>query len=616
MAAKKSAVGTKQRRSLTNNPPGKCNNALEGAIWAAERGWPVVPQSRSKRMLVKRWTDVATDDIDQIHEWAKNHPGCNWATVTGRSGLAVVDIDPRNGGDDPLLASLPPTLQVKTGGGGHHRYYECAESVSLTKTDLAAGVELLVGAAAVTLPGSVHASGEPYRMVGRTRRLARLPMELLPSRNGSTPHGTDQPAAYKEAVQRLVAHAEEHRLRRPRRWTNGREGYDACCPAHDDRSPSLSVAVGESVPVVVKCHAGCTHDEVARALSMDARDFSSAPSSSAVEWSLLGVADAARIAEEPLDEVIPDLLAAGEKVVVAGPPKQLKTWLALHLSRCVACGEPVFGEELWTPRQQPVVFVQEEGARQRWARRIGSTFEDEPDALFNYSHRVRFSLADARQVERLTQQAVGVGARLIVIDPWQRVTSGIKEDQAADTGPAWDAVHQLASDTGAAVVILHHTRKDADLTMDAIRGSSRMAGEVDLIVVMRKLGAGQLEVNLDGREYVRRDDEAGNLRIIYGEPPWQMRRDGYVQSGKSVKTVKDATVEVLAAARGKPLATDGVHARVNAALKHEVSKEAVRLALNRLYKDGAVKRQQRGAQGAQWALKQTANHPVGAGGAS
>ena len=35
-------------------------------------------------------------------------------------------------------------------------------------------------------------------------------------------------------------------------------GWSACCPAHDDRRPSLSVAEGEP-GVLVKCCAGCRH---------------------------------------------------------------------------------------------------------------------------------------------------------------------------------------------------------------------------------------------------------------------------------------------------------------------------------------------------------------------
>jgi len=44
-------------------------------------------------------------------------------------------------------------------------------------------------------------------------------------------------------------------------------GYGtACCPAHDDANPSLSISPGSTRRVVVHCHAGCDQDEVIGAL--------------------------------------------------------------------------------------------------------------------------------------------------------------------------------------------------------------------------------------------------------------------------------------------------------------------------------------------------------------
>ena len=43
-------------------------------------------------------------------------------------------------------------------------------------------------------------------------------------------------------------------------------GYMCCCPAHDDKNPSLWVADGDRAKVVVKCFSGCEFVEVARAL--------------------------------------------------------------------------------------------------------------------------------------------------------------------------------------------------------------------------------------------------------------------------------------------------------------------------------------------------------------
>lgn len=48
------------------------------------------------------------------------------------------------------------------------------------------------------------------------------------------------------------------------RWS-GRSGI-ACCPAHEDRSPSLSIANGHSGRLLLTCHAGCSFVHVLDAL--------------------------------------------------------------------------------------------------------------------------------------------------------------------------------------------------------------------------------------------------------------------------------------------------------------------------------------------------------------
>ncbi|MFQ1701692.1 hypothetical protein ACJ5NV_13980, partial [Loktanella agnita] len=45
----------------------------------------------------------------------------------------------------------------------------------------------------------------------------------------------------------------------------------ACCPAHGDKTPSLSIADGTSGRVLLKCHAGCSYAAISAALSSDLR---------------------------------------------------------------------------------------------------------------------------------------------------------------------------------------------------------------------------------------------------------------------------------------------------------------------------------------------------------
>jgi len=43
-------------------------------------------------------------------------------------------------------------------------------------------------------------------------------------------------------------------------------GYMACCPAHDDRTPSLAIRDGDDGRVLIHCHAGCSQERVIAAL--------------------------------------------------------------------------------------------------------------------------------------------------------------------------------------------------------------------------------------------------------------------------------------------------------------------------------------------------------------
>src|SRR5438094_3027288 len=51
------------------------------------------------------------------------------------------------------------------------------------------------------------------------------------------------------------------------------QGWIACCPAHQDRSPSLSVRAGDHGETLIHCHAGCTAGEIVQALRLKLGDL-------------------------------------------------------------------------------------------------------------------------------------------------------------------------------------------------------------------------------------------------------------------------------------------------------------------------------------------------------
>ena len=53
--------------------------------------------------------------------------------------------------------------------------------------------------------------------------------------------------------------------------SNGK--YQACCPAHDDKNPSMAITETADGKVLVKCFAGCTADEIVGAIGLELKDL-------------------------------------------------------------------------------------------------------------------------------------------------------------------------------------------------------------------------------------------------------------------------------------------------------------------------------------------------------
>lgn len=70
--------------------------------------------------------------------------------------------------------------------------------------------------------------------------------------------------------------------------------WQARCPAHADRSPSLSIRDGQDGRLLVHCFAGCAHTEILAALGLSQRDLYAGPPSSPQQAAALRAAREAR----------------------------------------------------------------------------------------------------------------------------------------------------------------------------------------------------------------------------------------------------------------------------------------------------------------------------------
>lgn len=159
---------------------------LTAALGYAARGWLVIPlhdltpgycscskgqdcqSGWGKHPRLDDWTQKGSTEPAQLSRWWKRWPSANVGIVTGKgSRLAVVDVDPRNGGEltlDTLWAThghFPDTPMVLTGGGGQHYYFTVDDPIP--SFDLGPGINFQAdGGRQVVAPPSMHQSGRPY----------------------------------------------------------------------------------------------------------------------------------------------------------------------------------------------------------------------------------------------------------------------------------------------------------------------------------------------------------------------------------------------------------------------------------------------------------------------
>lgn len=145
---------------------------LRSALNYARQGFSVFPcEPRGKvplGFLVPNGHKDATTDLATIRAWWKDSPSANIGMVP-RPGMAVLDVDPRNGGSETLealhLPELETTLRARTGGGGFHLVFDHAPHPLPGK--LGKGLDLKAnGKGYVVVAPSIHPSGEPYEWVG------------------------------------------------------------------------------------------------------------------------------------------------------------------------------------------------------------------------------------------------------------------------------------------------------------------------------------------------------------------------------------------------------------------------------------------------------------------
>lgn len=216
--------------------------------------------------------------------------------------------------------------------------------------------------------------------------------------------------------------------------------------------------------------------------------------------------------QPPLSWLVKGALPNGGFSVIYGAPGSSKSFLTLDLALSIAHGRDWFGHRVTAG---PVLYVAGEGAsgmlqrmkawRQERAGDPAMPFALIPRQLnlFDDDDDTDMLLADiAQQAQRL-----GEPVRLIVFDTLSRMIGTGDEDRAAEVSQVVQRCARLQTETGAHVLIVHHSGKDQARGM---RGSNALLAAADATVEVKQFDSGLCEA-----KFTKVKDGAGIEAIRY-----------------------------------------------------------------------------------------------------
>lgn len=538
---------------------------LEHALALAAKGFRVFPLAEnSKTPLFKGWPEAATVDLDAVQAWWAPDPHTGWASernigiATGHH-LAVLDVD--NKGDisgDSALAlleavhgDLPYTWIVRTPSGGYHYYFWVANDVRNSAAAIAPGLDVRGARGYVVAPGSTIGD-DGYRVYGGTEPAAApdwlvdlfaVAKPYTPKTNIAPLIELDKPANVARAVEiaktlepsvpggsdphtfNIACKIKDLGVSEPMCLDIMLEHWnERCSPAWmpEDLKHKVENAYAHGHEPI-----GSASPDMDFEYSAQAAAPSGPPPSAPNALPLVFARDAQ--ADSDLDFIVDDFLVAKSFSMMYGKSGAGKSFVALDLAAHVALGKPWLGHETTLGA---VLYVAAEGAAgiQKRLVALQKHFGVNDFPLAVVAAQVTVTRKDDRRAilaaVESTASALGLPVSLIILDTLNAVMEG-DENSSVDMRSLNAAVKAIIGATGAHVMVIHHSGKDA---AKGARGHSSLRAAVDteLEIADNCLRASKQRdaESADVRRFERRTIELGVSRrgktisscvIVWGE---------------------------------------------------------------------------------------------------
>jgi hypothetical protein len=444
------------------------------------------PAKHPVGVLVPNGFRDATTDEKVIATWFSTRD-YNVGIATGAiSGLVVLDVDPRHGGDASLRElfersdNLPNTVRARTGGGGQHVFFVHPGRRVTSRAGICPGLDVRGDGGFVVAPPSLHASGARYVWEAGhgpdETALAAAPDWLLalvdeggrrqdhPAAGEPIPEGERNASLMSFAGTMRRRGMTEAEIVAALRVVNA----DRCRPPlEEDEVQQIAVNICQYTPA----------------------DSAAAPGGAGAAATTFRFRTAAQIARETPAEVqwaAKPWLALGASTELDGKIKTAgKTTLASHMVRCILDGTSFLDQPTTA---SPVVWLTEQSLtsfREVLRRADLLTRED----LFVLCWHEVVGRTWPMVASATVTEAVRRNAKVIVVDTLGRFAGlrGDAENSAGEAAAAVQAIVDPATAQGIAALLLRHERKSGGEVGEAARGSSAFGGAVDIILSLGRV---------------------------------------------------------------------------------------------------------------------------------
>jgi hypothetical protein len=434
----------------------------------------------------------ASNDPEKVRWFFNGEPDANIAVRTGAvSGVIVVDIDPRHGGDQSLAhllqenGPLPVTVTVKTGGGGSHFYFR-HPGQGLTvpnRQDMLPGIDVRGDGGYVLAPPSNHTrddySFEPGRAPNEVP-LAPAPLWLLDLILGNTEAAPTAAPTTEGMLGRGERHPTLFAMAGAMRQKGmSRAGIEAALRAENAArcSPPLEEKeIQKLVRGALKYPAGGVPK--ARFVSVPLRE-------GVVQETIQAFETAAdpRMTAQEVKWLVRPYVAEGAITLLTGRAKASgKSTFTCHMLARVLDGHHFLGQP--TQKTGAVYMTEERSTFVELLKRSGLL--GRPELRFLRYDPAR-DATFAEQVAAAREVAKAIGAKVLIVDTVAQHLA-LRGDSENEAGATLEALRPLqeAAREGLAVIAIHHERKGGGEVGDGGRGSSAFAGAVDVILSLRR----------------------------------------------------------------------------------------------------------------------------------